>query len=61
MYLWPILGTLFLVAVHCDSDYYKILGVEKDADDRTIRKAFKKLAIKMHPDKNKVNFCYSFL
>ncbi|CAJ0963827.1 unnamed protein product, partial [Mesorhabditis belari] len=36
-------------------DYYEILGVQKDADDRTIRKAFKKLAIQKHPDKNKDN------
>ncbi|CAJ0577647.1 unnamed protein product, partial [Mesorhabditis spiculigera] len=37
------------------TDYYEILGVAKDADDRTIRKAFKKLAIQKHPDKNKDN------
>ncbi|WKX89141.1 hypothetical protein Q1695_008638 [Nippostrongylus brasiliensis] len=36
-------------------DYYKLLGIEKDADDRTIRKAFKKIAIQKHPDKNKDN------
>lgn len=35
-------------------DYYELLGVDKDADDRTIRKAFKKLAIKKHPDRNTV-------
>lgn len=32
-------------------DYYKILGVPKDANDRQIKKAFRKKALVMHPDK----------
>ena len=33
-------------------DYYKILGIEQDADSESIKKAYKKLAKKFHPDLN---------
>jgi len=34
-----------------NTGYYKLLGVEKTADFNQIKKAYHKLAIKMHPDK----------
>ena len=33
-------------------DYYEILGVSRDADDATLKKAYRALAKKYHPDMN---------
>jgi molecular chaperone DnaJ len=34
------------------ADYYELLGVARDADDKTLKAAFRKLAMQYHPDRN---------
>jgi len=41
-----------LIQVLGERDFYQILGVSRDATESTIKKAFHKLSLKYHPDKN---------
>jgi curved DNA-binding protein CbpA len=44
--------------VNNTEDLYEILGVAKDADDKAITKAYRQLALKLHPDKCTLEGCW---
>ena len=50
--LW---AALMLAEVALAKDYYKVLGLSRDASEAEVKKAFRQLARQYHPDKNKAD------
>ena len=44
-----------VIYVMAKEDYYKLLGVERNASDADIKKSYRSMAMKFHPDRNKDN------
>lgn len=53
-FLAQLLGVLLLLLplVLCAEDYYKILDLDRSASEKDIKKAYRTLSKKFHPDKN---------
>ena len=50
-----IILLFIIIYVNCEEDYYELLGVSRDASTKEIKKAFRNLSLKYHPDRNPGN------
>ena len=45
----------YIVGDMSEASYYEVLGVDRNSDEQAIKKAYRKLAMKYHPDRNPDN------
>ena len=48
-----IIYVVYVCRIKKCKDFYEVLNVKKDCSDADLKKAYRKLALQMHPDKNK--------
>jgi curved DNA-binding protein CbpA len=52
VFLFILVIFIIIIDIVTSVDYYKVLGVKRNADEKQIKKQYRKLAKKWHPDKN---------
>ena len=50
-----IVSLLCWIVSAAERDFYKILGIARSANEKDIKRAFKKMSLMYHPDKNSGN------